>query len=117
MSAIVDLLPTVLKGYLIGLLFISLIASWGSVFAYIKSAPRWYANAIGAHMVWFMISLATFLTFYVLRLFWPMMPGREILLVVLFTGLAAVLVWRFVLFIRLNVELSRERRRQEELDD
>jgi hypothetical protein len=73
-------------------------------------SPRWRDNPIGNHMVWFMLCLSMFLTYYVIRVFWSNMPGAGYVLTALFTMFGVVLTWRFVLFMRLRVELRRQQR-------
>ena len=102
-------LPPGLKLYTLALLVISCAGCWLFVVLYHR-AYKWWNNEFGRHLVTFSASLGLFLTYYLVLAFWPTMPDglRLWLRTSLFTLLTAVIVWRLVLFGRVNLAQRRE---------
>lgn len=102
-------LPLALKIYMLVLLVVSTLGCWGFVVLYHRSY-RWWRNEFGRHLVSFSACLGLFLTYYLVLAFWPGMPWRTHIRTALFTLLAAVIVWRLVLFGRVSAALDKTER-------
>lgn len=97
----VSALPIGLRIYTLALLVVCVAACWAFVALYSKSFP-WWRNQFGSHLVAFSTCLGLFLSYYLVLAFWPQMPWRVGIRTALFTLLTVVIVWRLVLFWRIN---------------
>ncbi len=104
-------LPLALKLYTLALLVICVVACWAFVALYSRRWP-WWTNQFGSHLVAFSSCLGLFLTYYLVLAFWPGMPWRVQIRTALFTLLTVVIVWRLVLFWRIDRD---ERRAKEDV--
>ena len=102
-------LPAWLQVYTLVLLGVSTLGCWAFVALYHR-AYRWWGNEFGRHLVAFSACLGLFLTYYCVLAVWPGMPWRVGIRTALFTLLAAVIVWRLVLFGRVSWALDRSER-------
>lgn len=102
-------LPPGLKVYMLVLLVVSTLGCWAFVVLYHR-AYRWWRNEFGRHLIAFSACLGLFLTYYLVLAFWPGMPWRAGIRTALFTLLAAVIVWRLVLFGRISIALDKTER-------
>ena len=100
-------LPPGLKYYTLALLVIACAGCWLFVVLYHR-AYKWWNNEFGRHLVSFSACLGLFLTYYLVLAFWPGMPWRTGIRTGLFTLLTAAVVWRLVLFGRVNLAQRRE---------
>lgn len=107
--------PPVLRILFYGLTLIALVGCWSFVFMYTRTWP-WWRNEMGRYTVSFSTCLGLFMLYYTIRIIWPNLPGRTLIVTVLFVLLDVIIVWQLVLFIRIRVEQRRARRLQRKED-
>lgn len=105
-------LPDVSRMVVYALLGEGILACWAFVILYSVN-HKWWHNDIGRHLVALSTCLGAFLTYYGLLVFWPDMPGRDVIRGVLFVSLIAVINQRLWVFGRYDLARKRERRRRE----
>lgn len=105
-------LPLPLRVYTLALLVICTVGCWVFVGRYWQK-HRWWTNDVGRHLIAFSGCLGLFFVYFGVLAFWPSMPtGLRIgLRTGLFTLLTAIIVWRVVLFER--VERVQRKKRAE----
>jgi hypothetical protein len=86
-------------------------ACWAFVILY-SFNHKWWHNDIGRHLVALSACLGTLLSFYGLLVFWPTMPGRDVIRMVLFVSLIAVINQRLWVFGRYDLARRREQKRR-----
>ena len=90
-----------------------IVACWVFVALY-SFSYRWWRNSVGRHLVALSACLGAFLTYYGLLVFWPDMPGRDVIRGVLFVTLIVVINQRLWVFGRYDLARRREQRRRGE---
>ncbi len=63
---------------------------------------KWWRNDFGRHLMSMSASLGSLATFSLIVWVWPNLPGRGLIRMVLFTLLAMAVVWRLVVFGRVE---------------
>lgn len=81
------------------MLLVGVGASWTFVGWY-TARFRWWANELGRHVISFSACVGAFYTWYAVSVFWPGIPGRNLVRLFLFLAMTFVVVWRLVVFVR-----------------
>lgn len=102
-------LPTAWRVVVYVLLGEGIVACWSFVALYSLN-HKWWHNDIGRHLVALSACLGALLTFYGLLVFWPDMPGRDIIRMILFVSLIVVINQRLWVFGRYELAKTRQRR-------
>jgi tetrahydromethanopterin S-methyltransferase subunit E len=102
-------LPSLARVLVYALLAEGIVACWAFVVLY-SLKHKWWHNDFGRHLVALSSCLGAFLTYYGLLVFWPDMPGRDVIRGVLFVALIAVINQRLWVFGRYERARMRERR-------
>lgn len=102
-------LPTFWRVVVYALLGEGIVACWSFVALY-SFNHRWWHNDIGRHLVALSACLGALLTFYGLLTFWPDMPYRDVIRMVLFVSLIVVINQRLWVFGRYELARKREQR-------
>lgn len=92
-----------------GLLAEGIAACWAFVVLY-SVKHRWWHNDFGRHLVALSTCLGLFLTYYGLLVFWPDLPGKDVIRLVLFVALIMVINQRLWVFGRYERARTRERK-------
>jgi len=90
-------LPSVGKLLVYALLAEGILACWAFVILY-SILHKWWGNQFGRHLVALSACLGAFLTYYGLLVFWPDMPARDTVRMVLFVALILVINQRLWVF-------------------
>lgn len=108
-------LPGFFRGLVYVLLGEGIVACWAFVALY-SFNHKWWHNDIGRHLVALSACLGALLTFYGLLVFWPDMPGKDAVRMVLFVSLIIVINQRLWVFGRYDLAKKREQKRRAEWD-
>jgi hypothetical protein len=72
---------------------------------------KWWRNDFGRHLIAMSSCLGAFFTYYLILVAWPDLPGRGLIRLILFHLLVVTVVWRLVVFGRVELAKKRERAR------
>jgi tetrahydromethanopterin S-methyltransferase subunit E len=102
-------LPSPWQWVVYALLGEGIAACWAFVILYsIKHA--WWHNDFGRHLVALSSCLGLFLTYYGMLVFWPELPGKNVIRMVLFVALIVVINQRLWVFGRYEQARKREKK-------
>lgn len=107
MSRTIQSYPLGWQIYALVMLGVGIVGCWAFVYRYVRTY-RWWRNEFGRHLVAFSASLGLLLTYVGVLWVYPDLPGRNVIRLVLFSSLIAVIVWRLVLFERVKRAEKRE---------
>lgn len=87
--------------YYLVMLMVGAIFSWGSIALYILSQKGWLHSPVGQLFTVLAFAVGMFYTWYTILYFWPRMPGRAPVRLVLFSITTFAIVWRFIILAKL----------------
>jgi hypothetical protein len=89
------------------LLLVGDIAGGGFIALYWYNHPGWIKSEVGKLLLTFSIVIFLFYSWYTLVAFWPTIPGRGPIRVILFSLMTAALVHRLISFFIIEAKIRR----------
>lgn len=77
-------------------LLVGVIAGGGFIGLYWYNHPGWIRSDVGKLLMTFSIIIFLFYTFNTAVIFWPTMPGRSLIRLVLYTAMTIAIVYRLI---------------------
>lgn len=90
-------------------LIIGAVASWLFIFRYMAKF-RWWTTDIGRHLIAVSACLGAFYSYSAVAVVWPDVPGRVWVRGVLFVLITITIVWRLIMFERVQRQLRKDKK-------
>ena len=95
--------------YYTTLLFLGSLCSFGVVGVYVRGQRKWWSNDIGKIIITLSLVDGLFYAWYLVVTFFPQIPGRNIIRLILFTVMTLAIVYRFFTMVKLARIVKRDK--------